>query len=190
MEGLSLTCIQYSSLHKYLNNPSYTKPSSHPASSLQDIIALLSRDERLTNSAAKYDSLESLFSQHEDIIMEYWNAWQITDATKQFKELQQTAVALLVSTNGGSFDCYMSQLLAASLAIRVLVPFTPAEYHVSLLRQWWLLAIAVCFIAGRSTPDSAAIVQATEGRSWKHVVDKALNGPFVADPHYVKGMKA
>ncbi|OAA73825.1 cell cycle checkpoint protein RAD17 [Cordyceps fumosorosea ARSEF 2679] len=100
MEALSLTCIHYNELHKYLDDPKYTKRSALPALSLQELISRLAQDESLQGTAAqeRHDSLETLFSQHEDLILEYWNAWQIVDAAKQFQDLQQTAVALFTSS--------------------------------------------------------------------------------------------
>ncbi|KAM3486654.1 hypothetical protein MY3957_009724 [Beauveria namnaoensis] len=188
MEALSLTCIHYNELHKYLDEPSYTKPSTLSSSSLSQLISRLANGGRsqVTVTADKHDSLESLFSQHQELILDYWNAWHIVDATKQFEELQQIAVALFASSGLKSFSFLAAQLLSASNSIRILLPYIPAEYHVSLLRQWWLLAIAVCLLTGRPEPNSANIQKDASGRTWKHVIDKAINGPYLADASYMK----
>ncbi len=187
MEGLTLASIHYNELHKYLDEPSYTKPSTLPSLSLQELISRLAKDERLQGVGNKYDRLESLFSQHEAFILDYWNAWQIVDATKQFQDLQQTAVALFASSGAKTFNLFAAQLLTASNSIRILLPYIPAEYHVSLLRQWWLLAIAVCLLTGRPEPNRTHLARDTGGRGWKHVVHTAISGPFLADVNYVKG---
>lgn len=191
MEGLSLASVHYNELHKYLDEPSFTRPSTLPSLSLQELISGLAKDERLQGVVTqdKDDRLESLFLQHQDLILDYWNAWQIVDATKQFEDLQQAAVALFATSRTNSFHLYTAQLLAASNSIRIIFPYIPAEYHVSLLRQWWLLAVAVCLLTGRPEPNSANIVKDTGGRGWKHVADKAINGPYLTDASYLKGME-
>ncbi|KAM3527601.1 hypothetical protein MY4038_006261 [Beauveria bassiana] len=192
MEALSLTCIHYNELHKYLDEPSYTKPSTLPCSSLSQLISRLAKggSSPVTVTADKHDSLESLFSQHQELILDYWNAWHIVDATKQFEELQQIAVALFASSGLKSFSFLAAQILSASNSIRILLPYIPAEYHVSLLRQWWLLAIAVCLLTGRPEPNSANVQKDASGRTWKHVIDKAINGPYLADASYMKAVRA
>ncbi|PMB64187.1 hypothetical protein BM221_009981 [Beauveria bassiana] len=192
MEALSLTCIHYNELHKYLDEPSYTKPSTLPCSSLSQLISRLAKggSSQVTVTADKHGSLELLFSQHQELILDYWNAWHIVDATKQFEELQQIAVALFASSGLKSFSFLAAQILSASNSIRILLPYIPAEYHVSLLRQWWLLAIAVCLLTGRPEPNSANIQKDASGRTWKHVIDKAINGPYLADASYMKAVRA
>ncbi|KAJ3492912.1 hypothetical protein NLG97_g5065 [Lecanicillium saksenae] len=192
MEGLSLTCIHYNDLHKYLDEPSYTKPSTLPSSSLPELISTLAEDERLQRVVTrdKHDSLEELFATHEALILDYWNAWHITDATKQFQDLQQTAVALLASSSADSYSFLVAQLLSASNSIRILLPYVPAEYHPSLLRQWWLLTIAVCLLSGRPQPNAANVIEDVGGRGWKHVIDAAINGPYLADASYIKAIRA
>ncbi|OAQ95628.1 hypothetical protein LLEC1_04065 [Akanthomyces lecanii] len=192
MEGLSLASIHYNELHKYLDDPSFTKPSTLPSLSLQELISRLAKDERFAGVVTqdKHERLESLFLQHEDLILDYWNAWQIIDATEQFHDVQEAAVALFATSRSRSFHLYAAQLLTASNSIRILLPNIPAEYHVSLLRQWWLLAIAVCLVTGRPQPNSANLVKDAGGRGWKHVIDKAVNGPFLADASYLKAVRA
>lgn len=191
MEGLSLACIQHNSLHKYLDDPSYIKPADSP-SALMDLIARLAKDPRgrSTQNPPGSESLEGILDKHENLILEYWNSWPITDATKQFEESQRAAVTLFVSSQPKQLNTFTARLLSSNHAIRVLLPYIPAAYHASLLRQWWLLAIIVCLLTGQPEPNPANIVKDADGRTWKHVVDKALNSAHLKDPHYVKGMTA
>lgn len=191
MEGLSLTCIQYSALHKYLDDPSYIKPATSP-SALVDLIAKLAKDPRgkSTQHPLDSESIEGILDKHENLILEYWNSWPITDATRQFEESQRAAVALFVSSQPKQLNTFAARLLSSNHAIRVLLPYIPAAYHASLLRQWWLLAIVVCLLIGQPELNPANIVKDADGRTWKHIVDKALNSAHLTDPHYVKGMIA
>ena len=41
------------------------------------------------------------------------------------------------------YDFFYVHLLTTSHAVRIILPLIPAEYHVRLVREWWLLVIAI-----------------------------------------------
>lgn len=194
MEALGLASTQYNFLHKYMDDPSYTKPSSLEASSVPDLLARMADDERFGRIFEKpgFDNLNPLFEDHEDLVMEYWNAWSLDDPKKQFEQSQEAAVSLLVATvppGTHSYNFFIVHLLTSSHAVRILLPVIPKKFHISLVRQWWLLTIAVYAIYKCPKIDPDYIKPGdVAGKQWNYAEDKALNGAYATDAHFVKGM--
>ncbi|TGJ87477.1 hypothetical protein E0Z10_g1243 [Xylaria hypoxylon] len=196
MEGLGLASTEYNFFHKYLDDPSYTKPSALKSSSPLDLLTKMSNDQRVTELFAEpgFQNLGSLFEDHEDLVMEYWNAWSLDNPKKQFQESQEAAVSLLVATvppGTHSYNFFVVHLLTTSHAVRILLPVIPAKFHVSLVRQWWLLTIAVyaIFKCPKIDPDYIRPSD-VNGKQWNYVEDKALNGAYSTDAHFVKAVRA
>jgi hypothetical protein len=180
----------YDFLHKYIDDPSYTKPSMYLTTSPLEILHKISEDNRLDGLFdGKGDgTISSLFENHEAIVLEHWNAWKITDPNTQFRESQEAAVALLVRTvqpGTHAYDFFLVHLLTTSHAVRILIPLIPNQFHTSLVRQWWLLTIAVYIAQLRPKIEDDIEMKPTQG--WNYVQDKALNSPWADDAHYVKG---
>lgn len=192
MEALTLASVQYNYLSKYTSDASYTKPPSGGTNSVLDLLVKMSKDERF-NSLSKdidYGNMEEIMTKHEDLFLEYWNAWEISDPVKDFEASQKAAASLFItSVNPDSHDYnfFIVHLLTSNYAVRVLLPFFPVQYHISLVRQWWLLAIVVFVLKGRPSPNPENVDKDLKGRDWKYVQDKALNSQFRDDAHYVKG---
>ncbi|KAI9848639.1 MAG: hypothetical protein M1838_000478, partial [Thelocarpon superellum] len=151
IEGLAMTTTMYNGLHKYLDDPSYTQPSAHPTTSLIQILERVRTDDRLSPSqianSDTTDDIDNLVLDHEAVILEHWNSWTISDARAQFKDSQRTAALLLVGTqplptSTREYSFFLVHLLTTSHAVRILLPLIPHEFHVPLLRQWWLLALS------------------------------------------------
>ncbi|KAJ4173834.1 hypothetical protein NW754_012826 [Fusarium falciforme] len=195
MESLGLACVQYNFFHKYIDNKSYTKKASFTSDSPLQLLIKMTKDERF-NALPKHpdlDELPDIFEKHEDLILEYWNAWEINDPLKQFEMSQEAAVAILVATvqpGTHAFDFYLVHLLTTSHAVRILLPFFPKEHHITLVREWWLLVLAVFIVRGRPLPNPDNVDSDLKGRDWKYVVDKALNSSWATDAHYVKAIRA
>lgn len=199
IEALALGSCFYSSLHKYIDDPNYTKPSPYRATEHEtDLLDLLDKVRRDKRFDGLYDhrsgDISKVLEEREEAFLEYWNAWEMVNPKDQFHAAQTTALALLVGTappdDGSKFDFFFVHVLTSSHAIRILLPLVPAKFHVSLLRQWWLFALAVFIAQLRPQVDSDQLIQAYDrkAKDWKYVVHKALDGPHSKDAHYVKGM--
>lgn len=190
IEALAMASSSYNYLHKYVDNPSYTKPSTYSISSPLEILHKIAKDTRfdgLFNERGD-GNIETLFKDHEDLVMEHWNAWKIDNPNKQFQDSQEAAVALLVRTvepGTHAYDFFMVHLLTTSHAVRILIPQIPKRFHISLVRQWWLLTIAVYVAQLRPRIDDD--IEVKPDKQWNYVEDKAVNGPWATDAHFVKG---
>lgn len=197
MEALGLSTTCYNFLHKYIDDPSYSKAPSSPSSysgtsSPIEILHRLRDDKRFDTGS---DSIDSIFENHEAAILEHWNAWQLPNPRKQFEDSQYAAVALLTGTHGKDgrkdYDFFLVHILTTSHAIRILLPFLPAKFHVSMVRQWWLLTLAVYVMQQRQKIVVQSICDHdSKGRGWDWVDKQALEGKWALDAHFVKGLRA
>lgn len=135
-----------------------------------------------------------MLEEREEAFLEYWNAWEIVKPNEQFEAAQRTAVAILMEIPApvhGKFDFFFVHVLTSSHAIRILLPLIPAKFHVNLLRQWWLFALAVYIAQTRPRIGQPASIHDydVKGQEWKHVVHTALNGTHSTDAHFVKGIE-
>jgi len=196
MEALSLIASSYNYLHKYLDDASYTKPSPNPSTSPLEILQRIANDDRfeglLTEKAC--DDCDIVYEnvKFERLIMEYWNAWTIDDPKREFEESQKAAVTLLVATvkdnKKEKYDFFLLHLLTTSHAVRILLPLIPGQFHISLVRQWWLLTLTTYVGQLRPKFDEKLIEQVElEDKKWDYVTDKATDGPWATGEHFVKG---
>jgi hypothetical protein len=133
--------------------------------------------------------LESVLEKGEDTILEYWNAWDIQDPTADFEQSQRVAVSLL--TSSGDYNFFLVHALTSSHAVRILLPLIPAKFQISLVRQWWLFALAVYIGQSRPKIDISNVSHFDlKGNGWKHVDHMALEGQHSLDSHYVKAVRA
>ncbi|KAI9880301.1 MAG: hypothetical protein M1830_004180 [Pleopsidium flavum] len=196
MEALGLVTTSYNFLHKYLDDSAYSKPSTYSTSSPLDILQQVSSDKRFDGLFEEpgADNIEPLFQDHEDAVMEHWNAWHISDPVEQFKDSQYAATALLVATQEHSstrFDFFLVHLLTTSHAVRILIPFIPPSFHVALVRQWWLLTLAVYIAQLRPHIKVGNISDYDlKGKDWKWLEKQAVESKWSFDAHYVKAIRA
>lgn len=196
MEALDLTATNYNYIHKYLDDPAYTKPPLHGSSSPFEILRRIYNDKRLDGAVTEQGSniTEPLVLSHEAIILEHWNSWQFSNPKKQFEESQYAAAALLVGnpeSRSKKYDFFSVHILTTSHAVRILLPFIPAKYHVALVRQWFLLTVIV-YISQLRPEISLDHINSydLQGRDWDWVDNQAVNGEWFTDAHYVKGIRA
>lgn len=192
MEALGLACVQYDFLHKYLDDKSCTRKAPFTSSSPLDLLIKLAKDDRLSGlpSNPDFGDLEKILDKYDDVFLEYWNAWEFDDPLKSFELSQEAAVALLVATvkpGTHAFNFLLVHLLTTSHAVRILLPFFPEKYHITLVREWWLLVLAIFIIKGRPLPDPDNVDHDSKDKGWNYVEDKALNSSWSTDAHYVKG---
>ncbi|PHH72123.1 hypothetical protein CDD80_4757 [Ophiocordyceps camponoti-rufipedis] len=192
MEALSLACLQRNFLHKYLDDESYTRPSPLAPDSLLDLIESMSVDERfdMLPTGVRSNEVEALFDEHQEFIMDYWNAWKIEDPVTQLREAQQTVVWLLMnSTATHTYNLSFVHLLATSHALRVLLPVIPPHYHLALMREWWLLVIMIFIIKGLSWPSRLFVKEDIGSKDWAYVEKQALGSRWSKDAHYIKAKR-
>ena len=194
MEALGLAATQYSFLHEYLDNPSYTKPAVSNGLSPFEILQRISKDERLDGIADHHGagSLEDLFINYEEVLLEYWNLWHIDNPTEKFRDSQHDAVMLLIATPQSElYNFFFVHLLTSSHAVRIILPLIPADFHVSLVRQWWLITLALYCIQSRPNLGQDPISQFdVMRRDWEWVEKQATAGKWSLDAHYVKALRA
>jgi hypothetical protein len=187
----------YSPLHKYIDDPEYTKPSPHSATGrpteLFDMLEKVRTDKQFDGLYNhRSGDISKVLEEREEAFLEYWNAWEITNPNEQFHAAQKLGLGLLMGTPApakAKYDFFLVHVLTSSHAIRILLPLIPAKFHVSLLRQWWLFALAVYIAQMRPEVDMGGVKDGDGGMktNWKCVLDRALNGPHANDAHYVKG---
>lgn len=185
----------YTFLHKYLDDPTYTKSSAYNSASPLEILQRVHEDKRFDGI---YDrpgntDLEDLFGKHEDAVLDHWNAWHISNPRKQFEDSQQVAAALLVATHETSnqYDFFLVHLLTTSHAVRIILPLVPTKFHVPLVRQWWLLTLS--YYIGQVRPEinlDRIKDYDLQGKSWEWVDKQAVSGKHSMDAHYVKALRA
>ena len=197
MEALGLATTSYNFLHKYLDDPSYTKPSTYKSSFPIDILHKISEDKRFDNlfDHQGADNIGPIFENHEAAVLEHWNSWQLADPKKQFEDSQYAATALLVGTHGSSggrsYDFFLVHLLTTSHAVRIILPMIPAKFHVTLVRQWWLITLAVYIAQLRPYISRARITEYDVGdRNWSWIDKHAIEGKWALDAHFVKALRA
>jgi len=195
MEALGLTAVSYNFLHKYLDDASYTRPCPSGTTSPLDLLNKVAGDKRFDGlfEEAGFSNFEPLFEKHEDLVLEYWNAWKISDPTKQFQDSQEAAVNLLVATvppGTHGYDFFVVHLLTTSHAVRILLPLTPPRFHVDLVRAWWLLTLGVYMAELRPKIDPDNIPSDLAGKGWTYVEEQAITSRWSTDAHYVKALRA
>ncbi|KAL8749719.1 MAG: hypothetical protein Q9184_006698 [Pyrenodesmia sp. 2 TL-2023] len=196
MEALSMACSSYDHLHKYLDDPKLTRPSSSGTQSPLELLCRVQKDSRFDGLFIHEgaDNLAPLFEEREAEVLEYWNAWHTVDPTEEFKTSQMAAAALLVASHtpgGKPYDFFIVHLLTTSHAVRILLPMIPAKYHVALVRQWWLLAVAVYIAQLRPEINLTSVTDYDrKGKDWLWVERQAVVGKHALDAHYVKALRA
>lgn len=198
MEALGLMATCYSDLHKYMDDDKYSKAeSSYSTTDPFEIFSKVRADKRLDGAfdSVGNDNLSKVFDEHENVLLDHWNAWDIVEPEKQFEQSQQLATALLISTadsvGGHGYDFFLVHLLTTSHAVRILIPFLPPRFHIPLVRQWWLITLAIYIAQTRPTIELDYIHNyELKGRNWTWAKGKALEGKWALDAHYVKGVRA
>ena len=197
MEALTLAATCYSDIHKYIDDPSYSlaEPSYHSDSPL-DILKRVESDRRFDGlfGTPGDNNLEVVFREREAALLDHWNAWDIKDPTAQFRESQEAATALLVATHADKtqkYDFFLVHILTTSHAIRILLPLIPVRFQIPLVKQWWLITLAIYVAQVRPEIDLDRIKSFDlKGRDWDWAAGKAIKGTHYKDAHYVKAIRA
>ena len=196
MEALTHVSANYNYLHRYLDDPSYTKPSKDQTTSIVTILQRVANDRRFEGlfTGGISENMKVLFEDHEDLAMEYWNTWSVSNPKEQFEASQFAATCLLAATQPpgrNSYDFFIVHLLTSSHAVRIILPMLPGQFHVSLVRQWWLFALA-CYISVRRPSINTDLITDYDvgDRTWAWVDQQAISGSWCLDAHFVKALRA
>lgn len=196
MEALGLAATCYNFMHKYIDEPAYSRPAYTRSTSLLEILERVRKDARFDNVFDDPESgdLEILFKKREDLVLEYWNSWETPEPTKQFQDSQFAATCLLSAIAGLSHqthDFFLVHTLTSSHAARIILPVVPSEHHIPLVRQWWLFTLAVYITRSRPRVDVNLISDYhLNGRDWTWVDQTALRSQWSCDAHFVKALRA
>ncbi|KAL4897617.1 hypothetical protein BDV59DRAFT_168100 [Aspergillus ambiguus] len=197
MEALALTATCYSDIHKYFDDPSYSQAhSSYSTTSLFEILDKVRADKRFHGlfGTPGDHNMETLFREHEADLLHHWNAWEISNPMEQFRETQEVAAALLTTTLSQptqKYDFFLVHVLTTSHAVRILLPLIPGRFQLSLIRQWWLMTLAVYIGQLRPELDLDAVRNyELGGRDWTWTATKATKSEWATDAHYVKAIRA
>lgn len=202
--GLAATCYDAKfatllelSMGKVSN--STANPLTYSTSNPFEVFARVNGDKRLDGLFDHADPghLDKLFSDERliSILIEHWSAWKITDPKKQFEDSQLLASTLLTSTaaswGGHGFDFFLVHILTTSHAVRIIIPMIEAKYHILLVREWFLIALAVYIAQARPIVDVKKLKEVDlDGKTWRWAEDMALVGKHRYDAHYVKAIRA
>ncbi|KAJ5219906.1 hypothetical protein N7468_009110 [Penicillium chermesinum] len=182
--------------HKYLADPAYTElEPSYRSKSVFEIFEKVRTDKKFDGlfATAGDDNFSRVFQTHEAALLDHWNAWTIENPIEQFRESQELAATLFAAAPKDSiekYDFFLVHVLTTSHAVRVLLPFVPAHLQIPLVRQWWLVTLAI-FIAQLRPELSLNRVRETDlrGRDWDWVSKQAVKGEYSTDAHYVKALR-
>lgn len=188
--GLAATCYSpqlasYLELSTTSSTSSTASPPTHSTTQPLEILARLAADDRLSHIFERpgEDNLSNIFSTPhlESILLEHWSAWKMNDPTAQFQQCQQLAVALVLSTapslGGHGFDFFLVHLLTTSHAVRIILPVIEAKHHIALVREWFLITLAI-YIAQLRPAVTLEPIRKTElhGQDWAWCEKQALEG--------------
>ena len=196
MEALGLLTCCYDDSHKYVEDPSYTRPAPNPTTSLQELLSRMYNDKRFEQSSFtknEEDPILAAVHADEQLTLEYWNSWELSDPTAQLEDCQRAAVALFVGTYETTkmYDFFFVHLLTSSHALRILLPSVPGRFQVSLLRQWWLFTLTTYLQQGRPFISWESITNFDpRGKTFQTAERLAVAGKHATDAHYVKGVRA
>ena len=196
MEALGIVATSYSFLHKYFDDPSYSKASNYVSESPLEVLERVAGDHRFDGlfNHEGVSNLDKLFDEHEDLVLEHWNAWHISQPREQFEDSQRAATLLLVATQSqetNTYDFFLVHLLTTSHAVRILLPLIPSRFHVALVRQWWLLTLAVYISQLRPFITQKCLLEYNLAeKDWTWVDKQATEGKWAQDAHFVKALRA
>lgn len=180
---------------------STASPLTYSTSNPFEVFARTQADKRLDSHFSKPggNNLSRLLSEKAltSILMEHFNAWKISTPKTAFEQSQRLATALLISTSsekpvcGHGYDFFLLHALTTSHACRILIPFLPAEHQIPLVREWFLIVLALYISQLRPTVSVQQVKDYDlNGKTWDDAVTLALESEHKFDEHYVKGIRA
>jgi len=200
IEALAHICSFYSPSHKYIDDPSYTKPSPWSSDVPLEVLQHMSQDPRFSSltfpstvgGCENFDTMTS-DKEKESLMLEYWNSLTVHNLPSQFEAAQRAAVALVIGSHnkGEKYDFFLVHVLTSSHALRIVIPKIDKRWHIPLIRQWWLFVVQTYIAQGLPTIDPGKIHMVDlKDRDWQWVERQAVNGKWNMDAHFVKAIRA
>ncbi|DAA77737.1 TPA_exp: Uncharacterized protein A8136_6283 [Trichophyton benhamiae CBS 112371] len=198
MESLAMVSCCYDDVHKLFDEPSDLQKSMAPkytTSSPFEVLNKIHRDKQFDGifRSPGANNVEVLLKTHQELILEHWMAWVPQDAnlTEQLHAMQRLATTLMATRhNGKQHDFFFDHLLTTTHALRVIIPLVPKKFHGPLLRQWFLLAVAIYIAQLRPKIDAKDIeCYSIDGKDWAWVDKQALTQEMAISPHYIKPLR-
>lgn len=196
--GLVATCYDEQFTALLTKRPSAAVTPTRPTSDLMELFRRVYSDKTLpTFQQPGDDNIELVLSNQEqlDIVVGYVNAWEITYPTLQLSQAYYFASLLLASTSpqlrDDGFDFFLVHVLTTAHAVRVLLPHLPGEHHVTLLKEWLIVAVLAYIAQKRPKLDVAYVKDIDlQGRDWEYVRGQAIGSQYSTDAHFVKACRA
>ncbi|KAJ5833271.1 hypothetical protein N7474_001582 [Penicillium riverlandense] len=196
-EALSLGCTEYISLHSLLDQAPPDN-STYKTTDLGEIISRIKADDRLDNlfTYPGITNIGILLGKRYDVLLEHWNAWQVTNPLEQLEKCCDLSLLLGIGTGDPvhQYDFYLIHTMTVAQAIRVLWHMIPKERHASILKQYalFLLLVYICQIKPDFPDDIIERVSSVDlrGRDWTWVMERALSHPWAKDSHFFKVVRA
>ncbi|OKL57827.1 hypothetical protein UA08_07284 [Talaromyces atroroseus] len=205
MEALTLVATRYhdNNVAKYSDVAAYFQAEpSYKSSSILEILERVRADQTLKTTVLgtpREQNLSNIFRDHEATLLNHCNAWTIIsqDPTATFRDSQAAAVALFLgakinrskpdNANSRKHDICLLYPLLMSHAIRIILPQTPNNFIISLLKQWWLTTLAIYVARLRPEIELSKPVVAYDlhDKDWRWVAQQAVKGPHANDTHFV-----
>ena len=201
MEALAMAATNYNCVHEYIDSFRTVQPSAitKQASTPFELFQRIRNDARLDAlfKTPGQVNISTLLTQHSAIITEYLHVAPLPlnpprglDLTPHFRAIQEAAVTLFSCAFEKQFDLPFLHLLTSTHALRVLFSFIPAKHHLSLLRQWYLLAITtyIAQLRPEIMPESIDKMN-VEGMDREWARKTAMSGPRAGDVHYLEAVR-
>jgi hypothetical protein len=149
IEALAMACCSPSNALLELALAEDNGKASFMTSSASEILDKMAHDDRFKIGI------------NDHVLLDYWKALDLTNNLhKQFKELQELAVKLGLTYQDSS-------LLRSFHAVRGLLPLIPSQFHIILIREWWLTALSEFVSQGRKHGSISDDMGGT--LSWKRI---------------------
>ncbi|RMZ83145.1 hypothetical protein DV738_g1384, partial [Chaetothyriales sp. CBS 135597] len=199
MEALGLAATNYDPKLAALLLSTPSIPSPPATADLFTVFSRVASDSRLNRlfTGPGGDNLSDILASPElsSIIISHLFSWSLPNPTSQFAQSQRLAALLLTSTSpslgGHGYDFFLVHILTTSHAIRILLPSLPQQHHITLVREWALIALLVYVAQGTPKLDASwhSDYDLTN-RDWSYVNEKALKSQHATNSHFVKACRA
>lgn len=196
MEALCLAASCYDFLADFLiKDP--PPPSADSSTSPLKIIYQVRNESAFDGDYKPSDQNWHIVHDHMEAFQKYFNMLDIQNCepNELLRELIQLSSLMLVTTHkrgNPQFDFFICHAVTSAYALRTILPFLRAKYHMKLLRSHWLFVLAVYILQLRPQikPDLVDEVQ-LNGRGWDYVTAKALGTgeKEIPDTHYMKALR-